>query len=336
MTAALAVDLGAARTVLVEPERGVILDGPTVAAVEMLTGRLIAYGEPARQMIGRAAGEVSVVRPVRHGQLLDLDLTDQIASHLLSQARCVGVVRPEVLCCVSALATGVQRRALERSFKGAGARRVGFLDAAVACGIAARIGIDEPVASMVVDVGAATTDAVVMAIGGIVTAGGVPLGGGDFDEEIRQLCIRSFDLLIDLDTAEAVKRSIGSAWPGEEKKAEVTGRDLASGRQRSIVLSSSEVTACLVRPVEGIVDGVVRCIIGSPPDLSNDLLTRGLHLAGGGALLDGFPRRLATATGIPVHLVNEPIGTAAAGAAACLRADVSSGQCGLAEIRRWG
>jgi rod shape-determining protein MreB len=335
MSTSLAIDLGAARTVVFEPGRGVVIDWPTVAAVEMPTGRLLAYGETAREMIGRAAGPVSVVRPVRHGQLQDLDLTDQIAAYLLRVLRSTGAIRPEVLCCVSGLATGMQRRALERSFKGAGARRVGFLDSAVACGIAARIGIEEPVASMVVDIGAASSDIAVIAIGGIVTSGGIPLGGGDFDEEIRQLCIRSFDLLIDLETAEEVKRSIGSAWPSEEKKAEVTGRDLDSGRPRSIVLSSSEVASCLGRPVDAIVDATVRCITKSPPDLANDLLRRGLHLAGGGGLLDGFARRLATATGIPVHLVNDPIGAAAAGGASYLRSDASPSQC-VTESRRWG
>ena len=202
-------------------------------------------------------------------------------------------------------------------------------------GYGARIGIEEPVASMVIDVGAASTDIAVMAIGGIVTAGGVALGGGDFDAEIRQLCIRSFDLLIDLETAEEIKRSIGSAWPREEKKAEVTGRDLASGRQRSIILSSSEVASAICRPVDAIVDAAVRCIATSPPDLANDLLRRGLHLAGGGGLLDGFARRLATATGIPVHLLSAPVGAAVAGAARYLRSDGSASQCVVGEVRRW-
>ncbi len=191
--------------------------------------------------------------------------------------------------------------------------------------IGARIGLEEPVASMVVDAGAASTDIAVMAIGGIVSTGAVPVGGSDLDEEIRQLCIRSFELLIDIRTAEEVKRSIGSAWPSEEKQAEVTGRDLSSGRPRSIVLSSSEVAAALDRPVETIINATVRCIADSPPDLANDLLNRGLHLAGGGGLLDGFARRLATAARIPVHLVHDPIGSTAAGAARYLQAYGSPG-----------
>jgi rod shape-determining protein MreB len=320
LSGALAVDLGASRTRVVDPGRGVVVEEPTIAAVEMPTGRLVAYGEPARQMIGRAAGAVRVVRPVRHAQLQDLGLTDQIASHLLRLARSAGVARPEVLCCVSRLAGGVHRRALERSFKGAGARRVGFLDAALACAIGARIGLEEPVASMVVDVGAASTDIAVLAVGGIVSVKAVPIGGGDFDEEIRQLCIRSFELLIDIRTAEEVKRLIGSAWPSKEREAEVTGRDLSSGRPRSIVLSSSEVADAMSRDVDTIVNAAVRCITDAPPDLANDLLNRGLHLAGGGGLLDGFARRLATATRIPVHLVPDPIGATAAGAARYLQA----------------
>jgi len=213
----------------------------------------------------------------------------------------------------------VQRRALERSFKKAGARRIEFIEHAVACGIGARLHLEEPVASMVMDVGAGTSDIAVMALGGVVTEASVAVGGSDFDEAIRQLCQRSFDLVLPFGAAESIKLAIGSAWPTDERKVEVRGRDLGNGMPRVVVLSRAEVATVLVEHVDAIIRAAVRCITESPPDLANDLLNRGLYLAGGGALLDGFARRLATATGIPIHLVSSPETVAVQGAARALR-----------------
>jgi rod shape-determining protein MreB len=322
---ALAVDVGTARTLVVEPSKGLLVDEPTLAAVDIPTGKLLAFGAHARAMAGRAAGEVAIVRPVRQGQLVDLELTDQIASDVLARARNFGVHRPEVLCCVPGAATGVQKRALERSFKKAGARRVEFIEHAVACGIGARLQLEEPVASMVMDVGAGTSDIAVMALGGVVTEVSLPLGGNDFDEAIRLLCQRSFDLVLPFGAAESIKLAIGSAWPNDERKVEVRGRDLGNGLPRTVVLSRAEVATALREHVDAIIRGAVRCITESPPDLSNDLLNRGLYLAGGGAMLDGFAQRLATAAGIPIHLVSSPETVAVQGAARALRAMHSGG-----------
>jgi len=317
---ALAIDVGTARTRVLEATKGLLVDEPTLAAVDIPTGKLLAFGAEAGAMAGRAAGEVAVVRPVRQGQLVDLELTDQITAELFERARHFGVQRPEVLCCVPGAATGVQRRALERSFKKAGARRVGFVEHAVACGIGARLHLDEPVASMVMDVGAGTSDIAVMALGGVVTETSLAVGGSDFDEAIRQLCQRSFDLVLPFGAAESIKLAIGSAWPADERKVEVRGRDLGNGMPRIVVLSRAEVATALAEHVDSIIRAAVRCIIDSPPDLANDLLSRGLYLAGEGALLDGFARRLATATGIPIHLVSSPGTVAVEGAARALRA----------------
>lgn len=320
MSEALAIDVGTARTLVVEPTKGLLVDEPTIAAVDLATGKLLAFGAKARAMFGRVAGEVAIVRPVRQGQLVDLELTDQIAAELLERARHSGVHRPEVLCCVPGSATGVQRRALERSFKKGGARGVDFLEHAVACGIGARLHLEEPVASMVMDVGAGTSDIAVMALGGVVTEASLATGGSDFDESIRVFCQRSFDLVLPFGAAESVKVSIGSAWPADERKMEVRGRDAGNGIARTVVLSRGEVATVLAEHVDSIIRAAVGCITESPPDLANDLLTRGLYLAGGGALLGGFARRLATATGIPVHLVASPEMVAVLGAARSLRA----------------
>ena len=317
MGADLAVDFGTACT-----------PWPSPAAASSSTSRrsppstsrnrLLAFGKRAVGLRGRCAGEVAIVRPVRHGQLSDLDLTWAVARELLRLVRTRSVSQPTVLCCASGVATSVQRRALDRAFKEAGAGSVRFVEQQVAVALGSGLRIEEPVASMVVDVGAGTTEIGVLALGGLVTHASVPVGGGDFDEAIQRLCAADFDLAIDLATAEAVKYAIGSAWVEEDDKVEVRGRDVSSGIARSVVITRTEVADAIAPRVGRMLAAAVSCITSAPPDLANDLLNRGLYLAGGGALLSGFGKRLACATGIPVHLVENPERCAVAGAALCM------------------
>jgi rod shape-determining protein MreB len=319
MSGALAIDFGTARTLVADASGRILLDEPTLAAVAIGSGELIAFGTRARQMPGRSAGQVRIVRPVAHGHLQDLALTDQIADHLLGSVRRRAGRRPELMMTVPGLATGVQRRALERAFSGAGAGHVEFIEHALATGIGLRLSIDAPVATMVVDVGAGTTDVAVLALGGVVTERSVRTAGEDIDRAIRDLCLRSFDLVVSLETAEAVKKRLATAWPEAEAKIELTGRDVSNGMERTVVLSSSEVAGAIAEPLRAMLAAATQCIVEAPPDLANDLLTQGLHLAGEGALLRGYARRLATTTGIPVHLAAAPALAAVTGAAICLR-----------------
>lgn len=332
MSSELAVDLGTSRTRAADRHGRLLFDEPTLAAVNQRDSSLVAFGTGAADLVGRSAGEVALMRPVVHGQLQDLALTDQVVARLLGKTRPKVGRHPEVVCSVPGLATSVQRRALERSFKSAGASHVEFIEHALAAGIGFRLHIDEPVATMVVDVGAGTTDVAVMALGGIVMESSVPVGGDDIDRAIRELCLRSFDLVISAGVSERVKLSIATAWPGVEKKVEVHGRDASNGTARAVVLSSSEVSGAIAEHVNAITTAAVGCIVSAPPDLANDLLARGLHLGGECALLDGLTRKLATATGIPVHLAKDPGRSAVVGAARCLsdmappeRAKVSRG-----------
>jgi rod shape-determining protein MreB len=318
VTASLAVDLGTARTLVAVPGAGIILDEPTIAAVDLGRQRLVAFGSVAVSMRGRCAGEVGMVPPVSHGQLTDIRLTSAVAKELLRRSRSRSVTQPTVLCCASGAATGVQRRALDEAFRRAGAGSVRFVEQQVAVALGCGLRIEEPVASMVVEVGAGTTEIGVLALGGLVTQASVPLGGGDFDEAIRQSCARDFELTIDRATAEGVKLAVGSAWVTEDDKVEVKGRDVSNGLPRSVVISRSQVAAAIAPRVERILAAAASCISSAPPDLANDLLNRGLYLAGGGALLTGFAKRLATETGIPVHLVEDPEHCAIAGALRCL------------------
>ena len=318
MSADLAVDFGTARTLVAVRGRGVVVDEPTVAAVDLGRNRLVAFGSDAVGLRGRCAGEVAIVRPVCHGQLADVDLTSAVAEQLLHLARAWSAGRPTVLCCTSGTATSVQRRALDRAFKQAGAESVRFVEQQVAVALGSGLRIEEPVASMVVDVGAGTTEVGVLALGGLVTHASIPIGGGDFDEAIQRFCGRDLELVIDPATAEGIKYAIGSAWVEDDDKVEVKGRDASSGIVRSTVISRTEVADVIASRVDRILAAAVSCIGSAPPDLANDLLNRGLYLAGGGALLSGFAQRLATATGIPVHLVEDPERCAIAGAVSCM------------------
>lgn len=319
MSGEVAVDLGTARMQVADGSGRVLLDEPTVAAVNTRDGSLVSFGSRAAALAGRTAGEIELVRPIVRGQPQDLALTDQLVKALFeSVAPRVGK-RLRVMCTVPGLATGVQRRALERAFKAAGAREVEFIEHAVAVGIGLRLHLDEPVATMVVDLGAGTTDVAVMALGGVVTEACVPAGGDDLDRAVRDALVRSFDLVVSPAAAEAVKAEVVTAWPEGELKMEVAGRDVSNGMTRTVVVGSSELSAGTTETIRAMVEAVVSCIVNAPPDLANDLLSRGLYLAGGTSLLRGLGRRLAADAGIPVHVAEVPWRTAVLGASRCLR-----------------
>ncbi len=248
MSAELAVDLGTARTLVALRGKGIVVDEPTLAAVDLARNRLVAFGAEAAELRGRSAGEVAIVRPVSHGQLADVDLTSAVAKQLLRLAKVRSAGQLTVLCCASGVASSVQRRALDRAFTQAGAEHVRFVEQAVAAALGTGLHIEEPVASMVVDVGAGTSEMGVLALGGLVTHGAVRVGGGDFDEAIRRFCARQLDLVIDRETAEGIKITIGSAWVEDDDKVEVRGRDASNGIVRSVVVSRTEI-ADAIAPV---------------------------------------------------------------------------------------
>jgi rod shape-determining protein MreB len=303
----IAIDLGTASTRVAGRRQGVIFDEPSVAAVDMATGKLVAFGRRALRLRGRSAGHVRIVRPLVHGQLVDLDLADDISKYLLEQLWPRGPRRPAIVACIAGGATGVQRRALADSLRRAGARRVELLDHQTAAAIGARLPIADVAGSMIVDIGSGTTDIAVHALGAAATCVSVPLGGGDLDYSIREHCRQGLDLVISAETAEQVRVSIGSAVGHvEEMKAEVRGRDAWDGSPRTVVISSGELFDVMDSQMREIVFRLVEAIQGAPPDLANDLLHRGVHLAGGVARQTGMAERLAYETGLPVYVVEEP------------------------------
>lgn len=320
----VAIEIGTSATRVAVRGRGIVFDEPSVAAIDMTTGKLVAFGQRALRLRGRAAGHVAIVRPLVHGELVDLNIADEISKYLLDQLGRRGLRRPAVVACIAGGATGVQRRALTDSLRRAGARRVELLDNQTAAAIGARLPIGDVAGSMIVDMGAGTTDIALYALGAAATCVSVPLGGGDLDHSIREHCRKGLDLVVDPETAEQVRISIGSAESlAEDLKAEVQGRDAWDGSPRTVVISSAELFEVMNSQLREIVSRLVGAIQGAPPDLANDLLHRGIHLAGGVSRQTGIASHLAAETGLPVHLVDEPELAAVRGAVRSLSPGVS-------------
>jgi len=314
----LAIDFGSATTRVADARGALLLEEPTVAAVDADTGRLLAFGRSAPALASATAGRVRLERPVRHGQLVDIALAEDVLVEVLRAAGLSRVAHPRVLACVQASATHVQRRALDRALRKAGARQVRFIEQPVACALGSGLPIEEPSGSMVVDIGAGTTEIGVLALGGIVTSASLAVGGGDVDESVRLLLSRRFDLVVDSRVASEVVRRIGAAGASPAPHLEVTGRRGADGRPHSVVVSGAEIRPALDELVAPIVTAAVECVASAPPDLANDLLGSGLHLSGGASQLAGIAQRIASATGLAVHASAEPSRVAVIGASRCL------------------
>ncbi len=331
----LALDLGSGNTRVADASGAVLLDEPTVAAVDADSGRLLAFGREALALVAASAGRVTGVRPVRRGQLVDLELADALIAEVLRRAGAGRMTRPRVLAAVSAAATPVQTRALARSLRHAGARAVEFAEVSVCCALGAGLPIDEPAGWMVVSIGAGTTEAGVLALGGIVASTAAPVGGEDLHRAVHQHLAERHGVHVERRVIDELMRLLGAvsgaAGPGagspEEPQpvAELVGRDRRSGVPRRVQVGRDELSAALEPDVRRMLEAVVSTITKAPPDLANDLLGSGVQLAGGVARLEGLDRRLARATGLPVH-VDEPELLAVRGAAGRLAERVSSEQ----------
>jgi len=320
----LALDLGSATTRVADARGALLLEEPTVVAVDADSRRLLAFGRAAPALASATAGRVRLERPVRHGQLVDIALAEELLLEVLRAAGVSRLAHPRVLACVQASATHVQRRALDRALRRAGARQVRFVEQPVACALGAGLAIEEPTGSMVVDVGAGTTEIGVLALGGLVTSASLSVGADDVDDAVRLMLSRRYDLVVDPGVATEVVRRIGAdgAPPATDwtdaPHLEVTGRRGADGAPCAVVVSPADIRPSIDGLVAPVVAAAVGCISSAPPDLANDLLGAGLHLSGGGSLLAGVAQRIASATGLPVHAAREPSRTAVLGAARCL------------------
>lgn len=316
----LAVDLGTANTLVYVKGRGIVVDEPSVVAIEEGSGAVIAVGARAKDMLGRTPDEVQALRPLSDGVIADFEATEDMLRHFIQRAQPRrALAKPRVVVCVPSGITGVERRAVEDAGYAAGARRVFLIEEPMAAAIGAGLPVYEAAGSMVVDIGGGTTEVAVISLGGVVVSMSARVGGDAMDDAIIQYLKKHYSLLLGERTAERLKLTIGSAYPTpDEPDAEIRGRDLVSGLPRTVVVSAHEVREALDGPVTDIIDALRTTLDRTPPELAGDVMDRGIVLTGGGAQLQGLAERLRHETRMPVRVAPDPLRCVALGAGRCV------------------
>jgi len=311
----MAVDLGTANTLVYVRGRGVVLNEPSVVAINTLTGAILAVGAEAKRMIGRTPSHIQAVRPLKDGVIADFDVTEKMLRYFIQRVHKRRLLaKPRVVICVPSGITGVEQRAVEEASIAAGARRAYIVEEPMAAAIGAGLPVGEPTGSMVLDIGGGTSEVAVISLGGIVVSESIRIGGDEQDDAIVNYCKHEHKLLIGQQTAEEVKLEIGSAAPlPEEVTTEIRGRDMVAGLPKTIMLTSTEVRSALEEPINQIVVAVKDTLDRTPPELAGDIMDRGITLAGGGALLQGMAHRLREECQMPAQLTESPLTCVAVG-----------------------
>ena len=323
-SADMAIDLGTANTLVYVKSKGIILNEPSVVAIATHKGRkqVLAVGEEAKQMVGRTPGNIEAIRPLRDGVIADFEVAEEMIKHFIRKVHHRrSFASPRVIICVPSGSTAVERRAIQESAESAGARRVFLIEEPMAAAIGAGLPVTEPTGSMVVDIGGGTTEVAVLSLGGIVYARSIRVGGNKMDEAIIQYIRRHHNLLIGEATAENIKKLIGSACLPEDGNGdvvEIKGRDLMNGVPKEIAISQRQIAESLAEPVSQIVEAVKVALEHTAPELSADIVDKGIVLTGGGSLLGNLDFVLRHATGLPVSLAEEPLTCVALGTGRCL------------------
>jgi rod shape-determining protein MreB and related proteins len=316
----LAVDLGTANTVVFQRGEGIVLFEPSVVAIDERTGRVYAVGDQARRMIGRTPAHIRATRPLRHGVIVDFETTEQMLRHFIRRVIGGFRSRPQVIVCVPSGVTPVERSAVEEATRAAGASGAFLIEEPLAAAIGAGLPVAESVGSLVVDIGGGTSEMAVTALGSLVVAHSIRVGGYELDDAIVRFLQTHERLLIGQEQAEALKLEIGRAMATVRApaRAEVAGRDLLTGLLRRAVIDAEQVRVALEQPLAQIVDAVKELLERTPPQLSADIAARGLMLVGGGALLPGIDELLRLATGLAVTLADDPLTAVARGSGQAL------------------
>lgn len=310
------MDLGTANTLVLVLGEGIVLDEPSVVAVNAMDETLLAVGSEAKRMIGRTPPHIRAVRPLRDGVIADFENCEKMLRYFIQQVHSRRWAKPRMVICVPSGVTGVERRAVQEAAEFAGARPpVYIVDEPMAAAIGAGLPIADPTGSMVVDVGGGTTEVAVISLGGVVASQSSRVGGDEMDDAIKQFLKKDKGVDVGDRTAEAIKVRLGSAHPlTREFRAAVTGRSLLTGLPESVEFSTREIREALEEPVEAIIDTVKVTLDRTPPELVTDILDQGIHLVGGGSLLIGLPDRIRAETGMPTRVVADPLGVVVEGA----------------------
>jgi rod shape-determining protein MreB len=316
----LSIDLGTANTLIYVRDRGVVLNEPSVVAVQDDFSRggkvIVAVGADAKNMLGRTPGNITAVRPMKDGVIADFTYTEKMLQHFIGKVHSNRLLKPSprVLICVPVGSTPVERRAIRESAEGAGARTVAIVSEPMAAAVGAGLPVQEARGSMVLDIGGGTSEVAVISLNGIVYAQSARIGGDRFDESILQYTRRNYGILIGETTAERIKIEIGAAYPGQMvREISVKGRNLSEGVPRSFTLNSNEILEALQEPLQGIVGAVKQALEQTPPELGADVADRGIVITGGGALLRDIDKLIAEETGVPVIIAEDPLTCVARG-----------------------
>jgi rod shape-determining protein MreB and related proteins len=316
----MAVDLGTANTLVYVRGRGIVLNEPSVVALNTNNGQIVAVGAEAKRMIGRTPGNIVAVRPLKDGVIADFDVTERMLRYFIQRVhRRTRVTKPRLVVAVPSGITGVEQSAVKEAGHQAGARRVYIIEEPMAAAIGAGLPIHEPTGNMVVDIGGGTTEVAVISLGGIVTSQSIRIGGDELDQAIITFGKKEYSLMLGERTAEEIKMTLGSAFPSvDEPQAEIRGRDLVSGLPKTVVISSAEVRHAIEEPVSLIVDAIKNTLDKCPPELAGDVMDRGIALTGGGALLRGLESRIREETGMPVQVADNPLDSVVLGTGKCV------------------
>ena len=311
----LAIDLGTANTLVYAKGKGIVVSEPSIVAVNRITGKVEAVGKDAKEMLGRTPGNIVAIRPMKDGVIADFEITEKMLSYFIRRAHNRNtLVRPRIIIGIPSEVTQVEKRAVKDSALKAKASEVYLVDQAMAAAIGAGLPITEPSGNMVVDIGGGTTDIAVISLAGIVYSKSVRVAGNEMDESVIQYIKKKYNLLIGERTAEQIKQEIGSAYPLDEPLTmEIKGRDLIEGIPKTLTVTDTEIREALSEPISLIVDAVRVALERTPPELSADIVDRGIVLTGGGSLLKNLDKLLREETGLPVSVAEDPLSSVVLG-----------------------
>lgn len=315
----MGIDLGTANTLVFVKGKGIVLDEPSIVAIDKDSNRILAVGKEAKRMVGRTPGNIVAIRPLKDGVIADFETTEKMLRYFIQRVhKNVAFARPRIVICVPSGITAVERKAVIEATEQAGARAAYIIEEPLAAAIGADLPINEPTGSMIVDIGGGTSEVAVISLGGIVVSQSLRVGGDELDEAITYYLKKEHNILLGERSAERVKIEIGSAFPLEnEEKIEINGRDLVTGLPKTIIVTSQQIRKALEKTVSDIVNSIIEVLDITPPELSSDIMKRGIVLSGGGALLKGLAERVSRETHCPVYLANDPLASVALGAGRC-------------------
>jgi len=314
----IAIDLGTANTLVCVKGKGIVLDEPSVVAVERATNKVLAVGKQAKEMLGRTPNEVVAIRPMKDGVIADFEISEimlrEFIWRVMGDRFLSKIVRPRVIISVPSGITEVERRAVRDSAEHAGAREVYLIAEPIAAAIGVGLPIDKPAGNMIIDIGGGTTEIAVIALNGIVDVTTIRIGGDEMDESIMQHIKRNYGILIGETTAERIKIAIGAARVNSEEEFEVRGRDLVKGVPRIVKISQAEIVEALQEPISQILEALRVSLEKTPPELAADIVDKGILMTGGGSLLNGFDELLRQETNLPIYVVEDPLKSVVLGA----------------------